>query len=214
MVNPKRLLKSVNILNLLLMTAIALSSLSTVSPLFNMHVDITVPEVKELLPDREDKPPSYQSLSLADFIIVAEQNVFHPERRVVVDKKGEQAVSKPELILYGTLITHDTHVAYVEDKKSPYSTPGRANRQVALNKGDVIGGFVLKEIEAEQITLVRGEEKMIVTLYENKARKPGEASSKISPAHTSAPMVPPSAPQSPGQMRRPPVPVAVQPPRI
>jgi hypothetical protein len=202
-----------NLLNILLMMALALFSIHTLMPFLYTNIEITLPEAREATLNQEIKQYSRLSPSLADFIIVTEQNVFHPGRRAILYKKGEQEFARPELILYGTLITNDTCVAYVEDKKNAFSSPGRGNRQIVLNKGDVIGGFVLKEIEAEKIILIRGEEKMIVTLYENKTRKPREASSKI-PTTSRSPSIRPQFPHVPESMKRIPSPVAVQPPRI
>jgi hypothetical protein len=61
-------------------------------------------------------------------------------------------------------------IAYVEDKKAPYSTPGRAKRQTALKKGGTIGGYVLREIEQNRIVLVRGEDRLVVMLDEKRKR--------------------------------------------
>jgi len=53
-------------------------------------------------------------------------------------------------------------------RKSPHSTPGRGKRQLVLKKGDSVGGFILKEIQANQILLVRGDESMRVYLDDGK----------------------------------------------
>jgi hypothetical protein len=76
------------------------------------------------------------------------------------------------------LITDEKRVAYIEDKKNPYSTPGRGKRQVTVNEGDMIAGYKLAKVNAESILLVHGEDKIIVTLSAQKERNPGEANVK------------------------------------
>jgi hypothetical protein len=68
----------------------------------------------------------------------------------------------------------------VEDKKSPYSTPGRAKRQTALKKGGSIGGYVLREIEPNRIVLVKGEDKLVVML-DDKGKRMGDEKAASSP---------------------------------
>ncbi len=73
--------------------------------------------------------------------MISEQNLFHPERKIPPEKQQEKAVPKPDLFLYGTLITNDASYAFVEDKKAPYSTAGRGKRQTTLKKGDIWVGM-------------------------------------------------------------------------
>ena len=128
-----------------------------------------------------------------DFIAVAEKNLFHPERRMPADKKGEQALVRPEIVFYGAIITSDKRIAYVEDKKNPYSTPGRGKRQTPLAEGAMIGGYKLKEINPESIVLVHGDDKMVVNLRDQKDRKSGEVTinaqmPQSGPIHVSPPV--------------------------
>jgi hypothetical protein len=104
-------------------------------------------------------------------MVVVQNNVFHPERKIPPEKDEEKELPKPELVLYGTIISPDLTVAYVIDKKAPYSTPGREKRQRVLKKGDMIGGFVLKEIETSRITLVRNGEVISFNLETEKERE-------------------------------------------
>jgi hypothetical protein len=92
----------------------------------------------------------------------------------------------------------DMSVAFVEDKKAPYSTPGRGKRQVALKKGDNLNGYILREIEAHRIVLVKGEDKIVVMLNEGEKRKAGAApalqATSIIPSGGSPPAMIPSSP--------------------
>jgi hypothetical protein len=78
---------------------------------------------------------------------------------------------KPEFVLYGTLITDDLRLAYMEDLKAPRNSPGRGKRQTALKKGDTLSGFTLKEIEADRIIMARGEESLTVKVLGDTAKK-------------------------------------------
>ena len=164
----KLILRNVNVLNILLLVSAIFLFFEFDYPLLNRQVSVEQIEAKEVAIQNEEKIATENSASYADFVSIAEKNLFHPEREM--PKAEKAAVPKPELILYGTLITDDVSVAYVEDKKSPYSTPGRAKRQTALKKGGSIGGYVLREIEPNRIVLVRGEDRLVVLLDETGKR--------------------------------------------
>jgi hypothetical protein len=125
--------------------------------------------------------------SPADYTVVVENNLFHSDRKTPPEKNEVKELPKPELILYGTLITADLSIAYVDDKKAPYTTPGRGKRLRVLKKGDVISGFILKQIETNRITLSRNEEVMTVSLDTAKAREEvGRAPTPAQPAQRGA----------------------------
>lgn len=171
------LYKNVNLLNILILVAIGATVLLAVMPLFRAKVKFTLPVVK---PKAVEQPQAAeeknQTPSPLDYVMIGENNLFHPERRIPPEKKDEKQLPKPELVLYGTIIHGDTSVAYVQDKKSPRTTPGRGERQQVAKKGDVFSGFILKDIEADRIVLARGEETMVVHLSdETKKRANGEA---------------------------------------
>jgi hypothetical protein len=128
--------------------------------MFNMNIKYTLPAGKKIVGDDDEKPADSHIPSPADYMMIAEENLFHPERKIPAEKKEEQPLPKPEFVLYGTLITDNISLAYLEDLKAPHSTPGRGKRQTALRKGDTLSGFTLKEIETEKIVMVRGEERI------------------------------------------------------
>src|SRR5271157_3968810 len=128
MKSVKLILRNINVLNILLLAAAIVLFFELDYPLLSRQVSVAQIEAKEVALQSEEKIAPEGSVSYGDFVTIAEKNLFHPEREI---PKGETAAtSRPELILYGTLITDDVSVAYVEDKKSPYSTPGRAKRQI------------------------------------------------------------------------------------
>ena len=164
--------KSVNLLNLLLLAAVASLVVYLVYPLLNVKVTYKPPALAQQTPaSKEEKPLTGQSPPASDYMVVAEQNIFHPERKIPPEAKDEKALPKPEIFLYGTLLADNMRLAYIEDRKSPQNTPGRGKRQTVVKQGDVISGFVLKSVETDRIVLVRGEEQMIVYLSDAKKQR-------------------------------------------
>jgi len=97
------------------------------------------------------------------------------------------------------MISNDLSLAYLEDLKAPRNTPGRGKRQVALKKGDSLSGFVLKEIETDKITMVRGEEKLIVAMNDPQKAKAREVAAAVAAA-AAQPKAAPAA--TPAQKQR------------
>lgn len=189
----KVILRNINVLNMLLLAAAVILFFVLDYPLLGGQTSIVPVQAKETAApiQGEEKSAAEAGASYADFLSIAEKNLFHPEREM--PKAEKAAVPRPELILYGTVITDDVSIAYVEDKKSPYSTPGRAKRQTALKKGGSIGGYVLREIEPDRIVLVRGEDKLVVRLEDNTEKRKGtDAGALQTPKGTSATFQPTS----------------------
>jgi hypothetical protein len=180
------LYKNINLLNVLLLLVIVGVTIFAVLPLFRMKVKYTLPAGKAKMVEQVAMTKeATQATSPADYVVISENNLFHPERKIPPEKKEEKVLPKPELVLYGTVIGDGVSVAYIEDKKSPKNSPGRGKRQAVVRKGDVLGGFVLKDIETDRIVLSRGEEVMVVRLTEaGKHREVGttSASGRASPA--------------------------------
>ncbi|MDP1991351.1 MAG: hypothetical protein Q8K00_10020 [Syntrophales bacterium] len=186
--------KSINVLNCLLMLAVAAGACVIIVPFLNRTIQPTLPAAGIAETEPTSQPASLPHPSQADYAIVGEQNLFHPERMIPPENKVETAVviPKPELVLYGTLISDNLSIAYIEDKKAPYSTPGRGKRQTQLKKGDNVSGYVLQEIEPNHIVLVKGEEKLVVMLDEKDRKRGGETATPV--AATSSPGgLPPSS---------------------
>jgi hypothetical protein len=137
-------------------------------------IRIKPPKVKK--PAAEEAAPAVtteesQNLFPTDYSIIAEQNLFHPDRKIPVEKVAAAPLPTPDFVLYGTLVSEGLNVAYMEDKKSPQSTPGRANRQSALHQGESLSGFVVKEINKDKVVMVRGEETVVVNLDDSKFKE-------------------------------------------
>ncbi len=206
MVRIRYILQSINVLNGLLILGVAVVSYFTVLPFLNLDIQMSLPQAKEPAAAFGEKPALLYNPSPADYAVISDQNLFHPERKIPPEKAEEKAIPRPEVVLYGTLITDDMSIAYVEDRKAPYSTPGRGKRQIALKKGDHLSGYVLQQVEANRIVLVKGEDKIVVMLNDGEKRKgsetptspsrttPGAPTPSAFPSQVSPPAVPPYAP--------------------
>jgi hypothetical protein len=185
------LVRSINPLNILLLIIMIAAAIGILFPLMKANARYTLPQVNPKPVEETEKPQEkIGNILPSDYTIIGELNLFHPERRVPVDKKAEE-IPKPELILYGTMIQDNVQYAFIEDKKSPKTTPGRGNRQTTVKKGDVIGGFVISEIGTDRITLIKGDEKMTVLLA-NADKRNGSAAIQR-PIQTTAPATPSQA---------------------
>jgi hypothetical protein len=159
------LLRSINLLNILLAAAVVATAHYIVFPLVDKKPDFSPPAIKALAkPTKNQMAAGVPTAAPIDYTVIADQNVFHPDRKIPVDKPQEKNLPKPELVLYGTLITDNVSLAYVEDKKAPLTTTGRGKRLRVLKRGDTMSGFALKSIEPDRIVLARGEEVMTVTI--------------------------------------------------
>ena len=165
--------RNVTLLNILILAVLAATIMFVITPLFRMTMKFSLPQVKTKAIEGEATPAEkvQTALSPADYLVIGENNLFHPDRRIPPEKTEEKQLPKPELVLYGTIISKDVSVAYVEDKKAPKSSQGRGDRQQAAKKGDVFSGFVLREIAPDRITLVRADEVMVVYLTSEGKRK-------------------------------------------
>ena len=166
MTNGRRLLDNINVLNIFLVLVVFVMANYAVAPLLHVNPGDIMPLQKKGTEEKETKPAVSNPPSPADYVIIAEENPFHPERKIPPEKKAdEKPLPKPEFVVYGTVISDDTSLAYIEDLKAPVNTAGRGKRQITLKKGDVLSGFTLKTVEADKIVMVRGEEKMVIPVH-------------------------------------------------
>ena len=159
----KRLIRNINMLNVVFLTVALFFAFYIFFPALDITAGFTLPSVKKYAPEKEERDMDIRIPSITEYAKITGENLFHPERRIPIEKKADQqALPMPEFVLYGTLITDDLRLAYLEDLKAPGNSPGRGKRQTVLRKGNALSGFTLKEIEADQIVMVRGEEKIVV----------------------------------------------------
>lgn len=186
----RSIIRHINVLNLLLLTIIAVFAAYILPPLLNVKVNYTPPAAKKIVEGKEEKPAVTQSPSAMEYTIIAEQNVFNPERKIPAEKKDEKPLPKPEFVLYGTLITGDTSVAFLDDIKAPYTSPGRGKRQRTLRIGNNLSGYTLSEVYADKVVMTRGEDRIelgVIDASHAKTRDTGTvAAAKQTPAGSGA----------------------------
>ncbi|NWF51617.1 MAG: hypothetical protein HXY47_00855 [Nitrospirae bacterium] len=172
----KSLLRNINLLNIILVVIALLIANYVVLPLLDIKIKFNPANPKNIHEIKDEIISDVPSQSPSDYMVIAEHNLFHPQRIIPPEKKEDQPLPKPEFVLYGTLISDDISIAYMEDKKSPRSTPGRGKRQTVLKKGDTMSGYTLKEIDHEHVVMVKGEESLIVKVIDPGIKKDREGS--------------------------------------
>ncbi|MDA8077343.1 MAG: hypothetical protein M0Z79_00240 [Nitrospiraceae bacterium] len=198
----RRILSHFNVLNLLLAAVLIFAAARAFAPLFGAAMTkANLPALKKSAaakPAADVKPIETKSPFPADYMIIAEQNLFHPERKIPVEKKDAAAapLPKPDFVLYGIIKTGDVRIAYLEDKKQPVSSPARGKKQTALRQGETLSGFTLMEVEANRVVMVRGEERIALSLSDPQHAKTREGAG-APPATAYAPYAPAGQPHAP-----------------
>jgi hypothetical protein len=167
----KKLLRNINIINLVLGLAILMLSLR-LSASFEVEA-LRLPPMPEagpenVAPEAQNEPP----LAPAGYAAFTGQSMFWSERMSPQKVKDKPPPPKPEVVLYGTLIAGDKAFAFIDNTKSPRNTPGRGKRLRVLVVGDSVGGFSLEDILEDRIVLKRDSEVMTVHVtYPSKRKK-------------------------------------------
>jgi hypothetical protein len=162
------LMRNLNVMNAVLLAIVLLLAGYVLPPLLHVQVKVALPSAPKNEGKEDKKTAETQPPSPAEYSVIAEQNLFHPERKIPEVKAQAAPLPKPDFVLYGTLITDDVSLAYLEDMKAP----AKGKRQRALRKGEVLSGFTLKEIEPDKVVMTRGEERLEVRITD-KARSKG-----------------------------------------
>ncbi|MFZ5908188.1 MAG: hypothetical protein ACOYVJ_12435 [Nitrospirota bacterium] len=212
MIKNNYLFRNITVLNMVLAVIIVLMFIYLLSPFFPAPVNLSIPSLGKTREQPEGIPSGEHVLdSPPDYALIAEENLFHPERKIPPEKKAgtDKELPKPEFVLYGTLQTDDMSIAYIEDMKAPKSTAGRGRRQTILHKGESLSGYTLKEVSIDRIVMARGDEDIIVRVIDPRQSKHGVASSpntKTATVSASQTASPRTTPQSVGRVQQPPSP--------
>jgi len=210
------LLKSINILNLLLGAALLLILGYLILPLSKTGIVTVSPQpIKQVSIDEETPLPKEDIGVAADYTLIADRNLFHPERIIPVEKKAEEKPQpKPDFALYGTLIDGDRKIAFMDDIKVPHTTPGRGKRQRVILQGGSLSGYVLSEVHEDRIVMTRGEDKIIVQLEDRQFKRSGPieitAPAVTAPAAGQKSALSPTTPRAARSGRQPQQPAAQQ----
>jgi hypothetical protein len=195
----KAIAKNATILNILLLFSLVILLNYIVFPLLKIHVSYNMPvRNRPNLNDLTTSPRKINLPSLQDYTIVSNNNLFHPDRIIPPEKKEEKPLPKPDFVLYGTLITDTVKIAYMEDLKEPRSTPSRGKRITPLKQDDVLSGFTLTKIDADRVVLVRGDEKMDISISDSHRRAKSGPLSKQQPS----PPIHPTRPERSSSSRK------------
>jgi hypothetical protein len=165
----KYILKNITLLNLLLISVIVFLAYYALFPLIGADIKYALPSIGKTALEKADSQSGFNPPTSSSYTIIADNNLFHPERKIPPEKKTaeeQQSLPKPDVVLYGTIISDTLRFAYLEDLKAPRNTPGRGRRQSVMKIGDALSGFVLKEIDTDKIVMAKGEEKMTVYVHE------------------------------------------------
>ncbi|MBF0327656.1 MAG: hypothetical protein HQL10_00690 [Nitrospirae bacterium] len=165
------LLRNLNTLNLMLVAVFLVILKYLAMPALIPQDNFKTPAPKKAAVQLQAAASDNKTSSPLDYALIAEQNLFHPERKIPIESKDDNQAPKPEFVLYGILATEDTMIVYLEDKKSSSSSPGRGKRQQALKRGDTLSGFKLESIEEDRIVMTRGEEKITVLIDEKQRQR-------------------------------------------
>lgn len=173
-------IKNITVLNIILIAATVISANYVFLPLFDIKIATLPAAAKKPAEETTEKAVNKQPASLLEYAIIADKNLFHPLRTIVAAKDVKPEI-KPEFVLYGTLITGNTRMAFLEDMRSQYSTPGRGKRQKALALGGTLSGYILSEVHPDRIVMVKDNDRMelkVINASKPKARTSGKVNPK------------------------------------
>lgn len=195
------LFKNLTMLNLILFAGLLLTVKYFVMPLLTPEIKFKPVAAKKTKVELQAAISDNKTSSPIDYALIAEQNLFHPERKIPIETKDEKQAPKPEFVLYGILATEDTTIAYIEDKRASSASTVRGKRQQALKRGDTLSGFKLETIEEDRVVMGRGDEKITVFIAEKQRQKSKAATTTgAEQPKVTAPKSPMQAPQTMPQL--------------
>jgi len=112
-----------------------------------------------------------ESSTRANFLSIAENNIFHPERKEfpITAIAQPQPNVRPQITLYGVAITGDYQSASIAQTGKPVPKGGRETTTIKI--GDRIGDYKLTKIMPDRIQLANGEDSFEVLLFDPKTPK-------------------------------------------
>jgi len=156
------IIRQINLINVLLTGALAFFIYMLFS-LVNAAFDFKLPSAKspgDAVAEEGAKAAESALPSPDNYTIITEQNLFHPDRKIVAGAKGSAPLVRPDFVLYGTMMTDNTNIAFLEDLKEPRTTPGRGKRQRTLSLGDKLSGYTLSEVYTDRVVMVNGDDRI------------------------------------------------------
>lgn len=176
------ILRQLNLLNFIILSSIIAFGYFFLLPIFTVEVKLPAASGISLeAVGQKQEGPLEQPVTppLQEYAVIADKNLFHPDRIIPPEKKAEIVVPRPEFALYGTLISDNVSIAYMSDKKAVRTTPGRGKRQIGLKLGETLSGYTLKEVLSDRVVMVRGDDRIEIRVIspENKKERISETTS-------------------------------------
>ncbi len=171
------------VINILLFTIVLLLSVSLYRtyrkisdftfPAEELNTRINTGSSKKTVPEKPKKPGASTQAPPQEYSIVSEKNLFHPDRKPRESKTSieDTKKEKPDIIIYGTILSGDTRLALIEDKKNPLSTPGRGKRQRLIKEQDKISGYRVLEITENSILIGDEDDSFIYRIEDSSKEK-------------------------------------------
>jgi hypothetical protein len=173
MSSSRYILRQINLINLVL-SVVLLVFIYLFSSLINAALEFKLPAPKEpSAVSAKDEAKSTESAlpPPEDYAIITEQNLFHPDRKVVASAKEDTPLVRPDFVLYGTMVTDEAAIAFLDDLKSPRSSPGRGKRQWVLSIGDKLSGYTLSEVYTDGAVMISGEDRIELAVIDQTKEK-------------------------------------------
>ena len=143
--------------------------------------------------DSQKDPGSIQS-----YILIAEKNIFSPERKdfpipTTGATEGKKPLVRPQIVLYGVTIVGDYQAASVTNPGRPLQKGERET--MTLKIGEKIGEYKLAKVSSDRITFEAEGDSFEVLLYDPRVpKRRTEVKTETKPATVTSTL--PTAPSS------------------
>jgi hypothetical protein len=109
--------------------------------------------------------------SIKSYILIAEKNIFHPERKEfpVLGGGTKKPIVRPQIVLYGVTIAGDYQAASIMNSGRPLTKGERELMTVKV--GERIGEYKLAKILSDRITMEAEGDSFEVLLYDPRMPK-------------------------------------------
>jgi len=127
---------------------------------------------------------------IGSYQIIVQKDLFRPSRTEYKPDIAKATLPpSPPPKLFGVLIMENNKIAILEEPSS--------KRRKNYHSGDTIGDFIVSEIEKDKVILLRGEEKVVVSLREIKTISPPARQGAVPQRPAQRPITPQRPPASP-----------------
>ena len=109
--------------------------------------------------------------SIKSYILIAEKNIFHPERKEfpILGGNAKKPLVRPQIVLYGVTIAGDYQAASIVNSGRPLTKGERELMTVKI--GDQVGEYKLAKILSDRIAMEAEGDTFEVLLYDPRMPK-------------------------------------------